>query len=109
MATFGERLKTALKNKNMKQSQLAYRLNVDRSYITNWINGKYKANEDTKKKIANILGISIAWLSGYDVPMDSITSTDIPERDRLDELLLSMFNKLSLEQQEKVIKYINTL
>ena len=68
MATFGERLKIALKNKNMKQSQLAYRLGVDRSYITNWITGKYGVNEETKKKISSILDVSMAWLSGYDAP-----------------------------------------
>lgn len=69
MNTFGRRLELALKNKNMKNSVLAYRLNVDRSYITNYIKGKYVARPDTIEKMANILGVSAAWLNGYDVPM----------------------------------------
>ena len=69
MNTFGRRLELALKNKNMKNSVLAYRLNVDRSYITNYIKGKYVARPDTIEKMANILGVSAAWLSGFDVPM----------------------------------------
>ena len=40
MSTLGERLKIALKNRNMRQSVLAYRIGVDRSYITNYISGK---------------------------------------------------------------------
>lgn len=107
-SSFSQRLKIALKNKNMKQSQLADVLNVDRSYITNWINGKYRANEETKKRIANVLGVSIAWLSGYDVTVEPAEPACAPH-DRLDELLLSMFNKLSLAHQEEVIKYINNL
>lgn len=108
LSDFSQRLKMALENKNMKQSRLADILNVDRSYITNWINGKYRANEETKKRIADVLGVSIAWLSGYDVPMGPAEPACAP-RDRLDQLMLSMFNKLSLAHQEEVIKYINNL
>ena len=66
MAIFGERLKLALQNKNMKQSVLAYRLNVDRSYITNWINGKYNPTPETQERIADILGVSRGWLLGFE-------------------------------------------
>ena len=71
MNVFGERLKVALKNKNMKQSVLAYRLNVDRSYITNWINGKYKPTEATQHKIAEVLNVSLSWLLGIDTPANA--------------------------------------
>ena len=71
MNVFGERLKVALKNKNMKQSVLAYRLNVDRSYITNWINGKYKPTEATQYKIAEVLNVSLSWLLGIDTPTNA--------------------------------------
>lgn len=69
MATFSERLKIALNNKNMKQSILAYRLGVDRSYISNYLSGKYSARPETIAKMAKILDVSEAWLSGFDVPM----------------------------------------
>lgn len=69
MAFLGERLKIALKNKNMKQSVLAYRLGVDRSYITNYISGRYSPKTDILHKMAEILNVSPAWLLGYDVPM----------------------------------------
>ena len=66
---FAERLKIALKRKNMKQSVLAYRVGVDRSYISNYLSGRYKPNADIHNKIASVLGVSAAWLSGFDVPM----------------------------------------
>ena len=69
MATFSERLKIAILNKNIKQTVLAYRLGVDRSYISNYLSGKYSARPETIAKMAKILDVSEAWLSGFDVPM----------------------------------------
>ena len=69
MNTFAERLKLALENKGMKSSVLAYRINVHRSYVSNWLSGKYKANSEKQLEIAKILGVSPAWLAGHDVPM----------------------------------------
>ena len=43
MSVFATRLKIALENKNMKPSTLAYRIGVDRSTISNYLNGRYKA------------------------------------------------------------------
>jgi len=80
MATFSERLKIALVNKNMKQSVLAYRLGVDRSYISNYLSGKYSARPETITKMAKILEVSEAWLSGFDVPM-------VEQRENTDEII----------------------
>ena len=82
MATFGERLKTALEYRNMKKSVLAYRLGIDRSYITNYINEKYRARPEMIDKMAEILGVSPAWLNGYDVNM--LDGTDETVSDRFD-------------------------
>lgn len=83
MAIFGERLKLALQNKNMKQSVLAYRLNVDRSYITNWINGKYNPTPETQERIANILGVSRGWLLGFEEKPQHTFISYAPEREEL--------------------------
>ena len=75
MATFSERLRTALNNKNMKQSVLAYKLGINRSYISNYLAGKYSARPETIAKMAKILDVSEAWLNGFDVPMHDIPQT----------------------------------
>ena len=79
--TFAERLRIALDNKGMKPSVLAYRVNVHRSYVSNWLSGKYKANSEKQLEIAKILGVSPAWLAGHDVPMQE------EEKDSIDEAL----------------------
>ena len=66
MSVFATRLKIALANKNMKPSVLAYRLGVDRSTISNYLNGRYKAKSDMVKKISDILDVSQDWLNGFD-------------------------------------------
>ena len=55
----------------------------------------------TLQRIADAAGVPLSYITG-DVKY-------VPPRDRLDALMLSMFNKLSLEHQEEVIKYINNL
>lgn len=71
---FSTRLRIALDCKGMKPAILAYRLGVDRSTISNYLNGKYKAKIEMVRKIAKILGVSADWLSGMDVPMDENTT-----------------------------------
>ena len=66
MTTFKERLRVALSNKNMKQSVLAYRIGVDRSYISNYLSGKYEPSYEILKKMADVLGVSMSWLKGID-------------------------------------------
>lgn len=66
---FKERLRAALTNKNMKQSVLAYRIGVDRSYISNYLSGKYEPSYDVLKKMAGVLGVSMSWLKGSDSTM----------------------------------------
>ncbi len=69
MSVFSTRLKIALQNKNMKPSTLAYRIGVDRSTISNYLNDRYKAKSEMIEKMAQVLSVSSAWLDGFDVPM----------------------------------------
>ena len=86
MATFAERLKIALQKKGMKQTILAYRIGVDRSYISNYLSGKYKPSADTHNKIAEVLGVSSAWLSGYFGHEDITTTLNIYAEVREDRI-----------------------
>lgn len=70
MSVFATRLKIALENKNMRPSTLAYRIGVDRSTISNYLNGRYKAKSEMIEKMAQVLSVSSAWLDGFDVPME---------------------------------------
>ncbi len=68
--TFANRLEKAMNLKNMKQVDLVEKTNIDKSLISNYLKGKYKAKQDNLYLLAKILNVSEAWLMGYDVPME---------------------------------------
>ena len=105
MSLFARRLKIALQRKDMKPSVLAYRLGVDRSTISNYLNSRYKAKSEMMMKIALVLDVSPDWLNGFDVPMEKETS---PE-DSLNEgekMLLDLFRRVPEDQQQLVLQMI---
>ncbi len=74
MSQFSTRLKIALDNKGMRPSVLAYRLGVDRSTISNYLNDRYKPKNELTIKIAEVLDVSPAWLHGLDGENASVTA-----------------------------------
>ena len=70
MSTFSERLKIAIKEKGIKPSELAKSTGIDKSSISNYIAGKYKAKHDNIYSLALALNVSEAWLSGFNVPQE---------------------------------------
>ncbi|UUM12422.1 helix-turn-helix transcriptional regulator [Clostridiaceae bacterium HFYG-1003] len=63
-----DRLKIALEEKNMKPTELAQATNITASSISDWLNGKYMPKADKIFVMAEVLGVSPAWLMGKDVP-----------------------------------------
>ena len=70
MEEFSTRLKKALSIRNMKQSELSRITGIDKSLISNYISGRYKAKSSNLYLIAVALNVSEAWLMGYDVDME---------------------------------------
>ena len=58
---FEKQLKMALINKNLKQQDLAEKLNVSQAMITMWASGKRKPKFDTIKSIAKVLGVPVSY------------------------------------------------
>lgn len=104
MSEFSTRLKIALNNKGIRASTLAYRTGVDRSTISNYLNGKYKAKSEMVEKLAAVLGVSSAWLDGFDVPMNSPKSS--PQLTESEELILDLFRSVPEEHRELVLQMI---
>lgn len=67
--TTSERLKKAMDIKNMKQSELSRQTGIDKGSISLYLSGKYSPKGDKIYKLALALGVSPAWLSGFNVPM----------------------------------------
>ncbi len=68
--TFANRLSYALTIRNMKPIELAEATKIDKSKISSYMSGRYKAKTDGLKIIADVLNVSPIWLMGYDVPME---------------------------------------
>lgn len=108
MAFSGIRLKKAIKDKGITQTVLAYRLGVDRSQITNWIKERYEPRDEAKEKIAQILEVSEAWLSGYETPTfkPQEFTPEQPELSEGEKELLALFKSVPDEHREMALQVV---
>lgn len=70
--TFANRLKKAMNLRHMKQVDLVEKTQIDKSLISNYLKGKYKAKQDNLYLLAKVLDVNEAWLMGYDVDINRI-------------------------------------
>lgn len=75
--TFSNRLKTIMKIKGIKATELSIRTNIAKSQISHWLKGTYKAKQDSLTILAEFFDVNEAWLMGFDVPMDRNDTQDI--------------------------------
>ena len=66
MKVFGERVKQELKIQNKKQVDLAKHLSVQKSTISEWLNGKNEPPMKTIVDIARYLNVSTDYLLGIE-------------------------------------------
>ena len=69
IATFGDRLKEALKVNNMTQSKLSEISGINTSTISEYIKGKYDPSRSRIFEFSEILKVNPVWLMGFDVPL----------------------------------------
>ena len=102
--TFSNRLQKALTMNNMKPSMLAEKTGIDKSLISNYLSGNYKAKQDKLSLIAETLDVSETWLMGYDVPIK-----EEKEFSEIDQLLFSKAKDLSDEDKIVVMNVIDSI
>lgn len=74
------RIKEALQAKNMKAIELSKKTGISKSMISEYLHDKYTPKQNNLFLIAKALGVSPAWLMGYDVPMYDISAaSQIPD------------------------------
>lgn len=81
--TFANRLKEALRVNNMRAYELSEKTGLDKSLISNYLSGKYKAKQDKLAILGDVLNVNPVWLMGYDVPME--LKKEDPFRNEYDE------------------------
>ncbi len=76
--TFSNRLNEAIRINNIKPIELSEKTGIDKSKISSYMSGRYKAKQDGIYLLAKALNVSEAWLMGLDVPMQRITTNIQP-------------------------------
>ena len=70
-ATTQDRLKEALKARNMLPIELSRKSGIGKSAISQYLSGKVTPKQDKIYKLAQALKVNEPWLMGYDEPMDA--------------------------------------
>ena len=90
--SYGERLATALRLRNLKQVELAEELDITQAAVSKIVNGSQYLDFDLAVKACKVLDISLSWLA-YGVEQDPGSEFyRNPERQRI-EYLLSIINE----------------
>lgn len=91
---FVEHLNQAVKEKGYRQVDLCNKTGIDKSLMNGYLKGVCKPKHENLKLLSNALGISEAWLMGY----DDIEAIKIEANKSIIELL-NYYSKLSISQQ----------
>ena len=76
ISDFAERLRMALDSRNMKATELSELTGINKSTISQYLSKEYEPKRDRLKLFAKILNVNEAWLTGYDVPMETNNQDD---------------------------------
>ena len=85
--SFMNRLNEAIALRGIKPIELSEKTGIDKSKISSYMSGRYKAKQDGVYLLAQALDVNEVWLMGYDVPMERqkvesnvFPTADIPEK-----------------------------
>lgn len=109
------RLKEMMQSLHINQTELCKRTGIQKSTMSNFVNGRREPNRDSLFAIADPYHINPAWLMGYDVEMYLGTDYDKSIKDivsKVNEInsdamqLLIEFNKLNKNGKKELMRYI---
>lgn len=96
VSNFANRLSDALRIRNMKPIELSEKTGIDKSKISSYMSGRYKAKQDGIHILSKVLNVDPAWLMGYDVP---INSNNVNIEDKSEKFFLCpVYGKISAGQ-----------
>ncbi len=104
MDTIANRIKLAMEQRDMKQSDLVRITGIGKSSISTYLTGAYEPKQKNIYKLAEALNVSEAWLMGNDVPMKRLSnaSNELPK-------ILNYYNKLNSIGKQEATKRVEEL
>ncbi len=102
-------------SRNMKQIDLATQLGISQGTLSSWENNKFEPDVTSLFKLSDIFCVSIDYLLGKDsnVPAISIPKKEAPlpapmlGKDA--QKLLDMYDEMSKESKDQVMRYVTSL
>lgn len=96
---FNTNLKFVRQQKGLSQQELADKLNIDRSTISRWESNEIDATVENAIKVADVLNVSIADLTGRDLTKETKSFDEL-------ELLFSKNKDILTEDDKETMKFI---
>lgn len=116
------RIREALEDKAMSAQELADAIGVNKSSVSQYVNGMYVPRSKRAREIADVLDVNPAWIMGLNVPKK--LSVEIDKDNAIeygisfsailkDKKLTEIMNKVAMletdEQKDYMLKTINML
>lgn len=107
-STTSERLQKIMKEKGIKQADLARMTGISRGAISNYVLGRYEPKSDIINKFAKSLNCSEMWLWGYDVPVEREPTLPLNETNLTEgeEMLLDLFRQIPEDAQKMYLEVL---
>ena len=103
--TYAERIKYAMEEKGISQSELVKRTGLNKGAISSYLNNKYKPKQDAIYLLAKALGVSEIWLMGltenmYPIEEHPQWGNDTANQEYLsnDPEVLALYNEIKNRQ-----------
>lgn len=95
---------------NVTQSEFCKKTGIQKSALSNYLNGDRNPRQDQVGKIADAFDIDPAWLMGYDVPLHRDNSKEKKQNIELDDteyLIIEHYRASDLGTQNAVLKLLD--
>lgn len=99
MATFAQRLQTALDINGMTAADLSKKTGISKASISQYLSGAVTAKQDKIYAISQVLNVTPAWLMAFDEPDTRLLSEEVRV----------LFNSLSTDRQKEALAYLRFL
>jgi transcriptional regulator with XRE-family HTH domain len=108
-----DRIRQIMEYYGINQTEFCKRTGIQKSALSNYLNGTRQPRQDAVSKIADAFGISPSWVMGYDVPMKEIKPIEIIQElegiSEQDRKILDLYHKADPDSQraiERILKYV---
>lgn len=105
------KIKEARKQAGIKQTDLCARLGISQGALSGWENGKYEPGRNGWLKLSEILGVSIDYLMGNDVPLQAEGKKEAaaPECSSPQKEAIELINRLPDQSMDQALSYLRYL